>query len=114
MAKEDYVVADRALEGAGGTPLTAGERVAQTVVSTPEDDHADFITASGDNVSRAAYVDYAEALEAHQARDDIETLADRRAREYGADFDAGAFMRAPAGDTPPTSGSVHGTAPASA
>lgn len=112
MAKEDYVVADRALEGENGA-LTAGERVNQTVYATPEDDHADFIEDSGQNVSRAAYVDYAEALEAHQSRPDIETLADRRAREYGADFDAGSFMRAPAGDEAPTSGSVHGTAPAS-
>lgn len=110
MAKEDYVVADRPLEGANG-PLTAGERVAQSVQATPDDDARDF--AEDNNVSNAAFVGYADALETHQSRDDIETLADRRAREYGADFDAGSFMRRPAGDTPPTSGSMNGTAPAS-
>lgn len=112
MAKEDFVPADRPLEGASG-PLTAGERVEQTTYATPEDDHAAFIAASGEDVSRAAFVDYADALNAHQSRPDIESLADRRAREYGDAFTDGAFMRAPAGDTPPTSGSVNGTAPAS-
>ena len=112
MAKEDFVPADRALEGADGA-LTAGERVAQTTYSTPEEDHAAFIAASGEDVSAAAFVNYADALNAHQSRDDIETLADRRARENGTTFDAGAFMRAPAGNTPPTSGSVDGVAPSS-
>lgn len=111
MAKDDYTVADRALEGADGGPLTAGERVAQSVQETPDADARQF--AEDEGVAHAAYANYADALEAHQARVDIETLADRRAREYGADFDAGAFMRAPHGDTPPTSGSVNGVAPAS-
>jgi|SRR5690606_18551292 len=111
MAKADYNVADRALEGADGGPLTAGERVAQSVQETPDADARQF--AADEGVAHAAYANYADALEAHQARADIETLADRRAREYGADFDAGAFMRAPAGDEAPTSGSVNGVAPAS-
>lgn len=112
MAKKDYTVADRALEGADGGPLTAGERVAQTVQATPDQEARDF--AETNDVAMAAYANYATALESHQYRVDIETLADRRAREYGADFKAGAFMRAPHGDTPPTSGSVNGVAPASA
>lgn len=111
MAKEDYVVADRALEGEGGKALTAGERVEQTVIDTPDADAKAF--AESNDVAIAAYANYTQALNAFQSRDDIETLADRRKRENGADFDAGSFMRAPAGDTPPTSGSVHGTAPAS-
>lgn len=111
MAKEDYEVADRALQGADGKALTAGERVAQTVQETPDQEARDFAEAG--DVALAAYRNYATALEAHQARVDIETLADRRAREYGADFEAGAFMRAGHSDTPPTSGGVNGVAPAS-
>lgn len=112
MAKEDYNVADRPLEGADGNALTAGERVAQTVQATPDQDARGF--AETNDVAIAAYANYADALEAHQARVDIETLADRRARTYGADFDAGSFMRAPHGDEAPTPGSVNGVAPASA
>lgn len=107
MAKEDYNVADRTIES-----LTAGEVVQETVFENPDTDAAAFADTEG--VAIAAYANYATALEAHESREDIETLADRRAREYGADYDAGEFMRAPHGNTPPTSGSVDGVAPASA
>lgn len=117
MAESDYNVADRKLEGAGGTPLTAGERVAQTVQETPDADAAAFAVTEG--VSSAAYANYATALDAYQARTDIETLADRRARENGTTFAAGDFMRANAYDADgtaadaPRPGTVHGDAPAS-
>ena len=114
MSKEDFNVADRPHATADGKVITAGKKILEAVFDTPEEDHADFIAVSGQDVSEARFVNYADALEAYEARDDIETLADRRARENGEDFDAGAFMRAPAGDTAPTSGSVNGTAPASA
>lgn len=113
MAKEDYTVADREI-----TALTAGERVAETVQETPDADAATFAESAG--VSNAAYANYATALAAHANRDDIESLADRRAREYGDDFSDADFMREAAYDAdgdavaPPRPGTVHGDAPASA
>lgn len=105
MAKEDYVVADRPDAG-----KTAGEKVGETVVDTPE-------TVTGG--SQSPYVDYATALNAHQSRADIETLADRRAREYGDAFADADFMRNDAYITdgtaasPPRPGTIHGDAPKS-
>lgn len=113
MAKEDYVAADRVIES-----LTAGENVAETVQATPDADTKAAAYAAG--VSNAAFIDYAEALEEFQSRDDIETLADRRAREYGADFADADFMRRRAYNAdgsvtaPPRPGTVHGDAPKSA
>lgn len=112
MAKEDYEVADRA------EFLTAGERVAETVQATPDADAADFAATEG--VSSAAYANYAAALGAHEARDDIESLADRRARTYGDAFTDADFMRANAYDADgtaaaaPRPGTIEGDAPASA
>lgn len=112
MAKEDYTVADRA------EVLTAGDRVAESVQATPDADAADF--AADEGVSNAAYANYATALAAHAARDDIESLADRRAREVAGTFAAADFMRADAYDAdgdavaPPRPGTVEGDAPASA
>lgn len=112
MAKEDYNVADR------DEVLTAGERVAESVQATPDADAATF--AGTNNVSNAAYANYATALAAHAARDDIESLADRRAREVGDDFADADFMRRAAYDAngdavaPPRPGTVEGDAPASA
>lgn len=112
MAKEDYNVADRVIDS-----LTAGENVLETVQATPDADAKAAADAAG--VSNAAFVDYEEALNAYQSRDDIETLADRRARENGTTFAAGDFMRQSAYDadgsaaTPPRPGTVHGDAPAS-
>lgn len=114
MAKEDFIVADREIES-----LTAGDKVNETVYDNPDSDAADFAAAG--NVASAAYRNYATALNAHQARDDIETLADRRAREYGDGFSDADFMRAEVYDpttgavnSPPRAGSVEGDAPKSA
>lgn len=113
MAKEDYNVADRRIES-----LEAGDKVQETVFANPDDDARAFAETNG--VSQAAYANYATALNAHQSRADIETLADRRAREYGDTFEDGDFMRANAYNvngtaaTPPRPGTVHGDAPASA
>lgn len=113
MAKEDYNVADRRIDS-----LEAGDKVQETVFANPDVDARDFAETNG--VSQAAYANYAAALNAHQSRADIETLADRRAREYGDTFDDGAFMREAAYNadgtaaTPPRPGTVHGDAPASA
>lgn len=91
MAKADYEVAERAAVTANGGPLTALDRVSETVNETPDAENRAAATAAG--VKDPGHIDYEAALEAHQAREDIETLASRRAREYGADFDAGKFMR---------------------
>lgn len=44
-------------------------------------------------VTDAAYVDYETALGNYEARVDVETLAERRARESGIAFDDGSFVR---------------------
>ena len=114
MAKEDFVTADRNIES-----LEAGDKVAETTFDNPDDDARDFAATEG--VSQAAYANYATALNAHQSRADIETLADRRAREYGDQFSDADFMRAEVYDPDtgavndaPRAGSVEGDADKSA
>lgn len=113
MAAEDYNVADRPDAG-----RTAGEKIGDTAYDNPDVDARERADAAG--VSHPAYIDYATALNAFQSRDDIETLADRRKREVGTDFNAGSFMRRRAyTDTgeaaaAPRPGTVYGDAPKSA
>lgn len=121
MAAEDFVVADRRNDDGTdvkSNPVTAGDKVDETVLAdNPDTEAAEAAETAG--VSNAAYIGYAAALNAFQSRTDIETLADRRAREYGDTFDDGAFMREAAYNadgtaaTPPRPGTVHGDAPAS-
>lgn len=87
MAASDFVVADRTI-----TSLTAGDKVNETVYANPDTEAAAAALAA--HVTNAAYVGYSAALNAHQARADIETLADRRAREISTTFAAADFMRA--------------------
>lgn len=54
-------------------------------------DNAEAAAAAG--VKDAAYINYAEALEAYEDRPDIENLARRRARDFPVDFDDASFMR---------------------
>lgn len=123
MAEADYNVADRQVpNGSGGfvdvsdNPVTAADKIAETVQATPDQDAKDFAEAQG--VSHPAYANYATALNAHAARADIEGLAERRAREYGDAFSDADFMRQNAYNadgtaaTPPRPGTVHGDAPA--
>ncbi len=49
--------------------------------------------AEAAGVKDAAFINYAEALEAYEARPDIESLANRRARDFPVDFDDASFMR---------------------
>lgn len=112
MAESDYTVADRVVLDADGNPvdeghLTAQQKVEQTVQATPDADAAAF--AASNDVSRPEYANYATALETLQAREDIETLASRRARTYGADFNDADYMREVPGQ--PGSGSIYGQAP---
>jgi hypothetical protein len=44
-------------------------------------------------VSDSAFVDYEAALENYESRPDVETLAQRRAREAGTSFQDAAFRR---------------------
>jgi hypothetical protein len=50
--------------------------------------------AAAANVSAVEFIDYAEALSNYEARDDVEPLAQRRAREAGTTFAATDFARA--------------------
>lgn len=121
MAESDYNVADRVVLDADGNPvadghLTAGDKVATTVQATPDSDAADF--AATNNVAKPEYANYAAALTALAERDDIEGLAERRAREAGTTFGAADFMRAEVYDPAtgavnpaPRAGSVEGDAP---
>ena len=112
MAAEDYNVADRPDAG-----RTAGEKIGDTAYNNPDVDARARADAAG--VSHPAYIGYAAALETFQSRDDIETLADRRAREYGDSFADAAFMRESAYNADgtaaaaPRPGTVYGDAPKS-
>ena len=112
MAAADYNVADRK-EWAGTNNVTAADKLAETGFDNPDDESRAAADAAG--VSHPAYVGYAAALATHQSRPDIEPLAARRLREYGADF-----MRANAYDADgtaadaPRPGTVYGDAPKNA
>lgn len=118
MAAEDYNVADRP-EWQGTNTVTAADKLAESDRGGNPDveSRADALAAG---VSHPAYIDYAVALETHQSRPDIETLADRRRREYGSDFNDADFMRQNAYDADgtaadaPRPGTVYGDAPKSA
>lgn len=118
MAKEDWTGAvsgaDRVIDGG----LEAGQVVNRDPVVTPDADAKAF--ADTNNVSQAAYANYDAALSAHEARADIESLADRRAREVATTFAATDFMRDRAyaadgtAEPAPRPGTVQGNSDASA
>lgn len=94
MAKADYNVADRAEVTENGGPLTALDRVNQTVAETPDAENQAEALAAG--VKDAAFIGYDVALDAHGAREDIEDLDSYTRRTYGiggADFANQAHMR---------------------
>lgn len=112
MAAEDYTAADRVVLDAEGNPvseghLTAQQKVETTVQATPDEDARVFAADAG--VARPEYANYADALETLQAREDIETLASRRARENGDAFADADYMRLQPGQPGP--GSIYGEAP---
>jgi hypothetical protein len=116
MAKEDYNVADRVTEDADGNNLLLpGNKVQETVASTPDADAAEF--ARDADVSHPAYANYVTALDAFTDRPDIEPLRERRLREYGSTFGDAEFMRERpynadgTASTPPRPGTVYGDAP---
>lgn len=71
-------------------PVTAQDKAA-TVGAVQSDDEKAFAAENG--VVDAAYVDYDKALENYESRSDVETLADRRARENGTAFSEANFRR---------------------
>lgn len=90
MAKADYEVADRE----GDFPVTANDKVAETVYETPDEENRDRALAAG--VKDAAFIDYDEALTAYGNREDIEDFDSYTRRTYGvtgATFAAGEHMR---------------------
>jgi hypothetical protein len=90
MAKEDYNVADRNAD----FPVTAGDKVAETVYETPDTENAEAAEAAG--LLSAAFIDYDEALTALGERDDMESFDSYTRRTYGlegATFAAGEHMR---------------------
>ena len=114
MAEEDYTVQDRKVLDADGNIVgdqgkgkTARSKVGETVQATPDADAAAFAAEQG--VSRPEYANYAAALNELQEREDIETLASRRARTYGAAFADADYMRLVPGQPGP--GSMEGQAP---
>lgn len=50
--------------------------------------------AAAGNVSQIAYLNYAAAMANYESRDDVETLAHRRARDIGDQFSDTNFVRA--------------------
>jgi hypothetical protein len=60
--------------------------------------------AQAAGVLDAAYIDYDEALDAYAARDDIEDLQHKNARDIPADFAEASFMREVDGNTVSSSG----------
>lgn len=71
-------------------PVTAQDK-AETVGARVSDDEKAFAAEHG--VVDAAFVDYDKALENYESRSDIETLADRQARENGTSFSEANFRR---------------------
>lgn len=73
-------------------PKTAQDVIAESGGDTSLDDAA-RAAADAANVSRNSYVNYAAALTNYEARADIESLANRRAREAATTFAAQDFAR---------------------
>lgn len=119
MASSDYNVADRTPDsGDHAFPVTAADRLSVTTQVNPDDDAKAAALAA--HVTNAAFIGYAAALASYEARADIETLADRRARSQATTDSAQDFMRAQVYNTDgtvrsaPRAGSVKGDADKSA
>ena len=101
MAYLDTVkTAQQVIEGADG-----GQ---DAKVNALEEEHAELARDAG--VTQTAYVGYAAALTNYESRDDVEPLAERRAREAAAAFADQDFRRAGTGSialiTSPADGNV--------
>lgn len=71
-------------------PVTASVALRNTYAEAVTDDKE---LADEAGVVNPAHVDYNEALKNYESRDDVETLANRRAREAGTSFSDTDFVR---------------------
>lgn len=71
-------------------PVTAQVVMASTYAEAVTDDKE---LADEAGVVNPAHVDYNEALKNYESRDDVESLANRRAREAGTSFSDADFVR---------------------
>ena len=93
------------------TVKTASEVVAELDANEQNDfnqDQVDAAVAAG--VTHSEYINYAAKMDAYESRDDVEPLAERRAREAATDDPATNFRRAGTGSiavfTSPADGNV--------
>lgn len=78
-------------------PLDADDNIAGLGTQTVDITAAAAAAAAG--VYNAAFIDYANALEAYESRSDVETLAHKNARNAPDTFADADFMRSVAGGT---------------
>lgn len=74
-----------------GAPKTATDNLAGLGPEVNDVENAAAAAAAG--VLRASFIDYDVALEAYEARSDVEELAHKNARDMPADFAEAGFMR---------------------
>lgn len=72
-------------------PLTAADQLQGLGEDINDVNAAAAAAAAG--VKRASFINYDVALDAYAARDDVETLAEKNARDIPADFADASFMR---------------------
>lgn len=78
-------------------PKTAFDNI--TEWGEPLNDIENRAAAAAAGVRNAAYINYDVALDAYAARDDVEDLAHKNARDVPADFADASFMRTVDGAT---------------
>lgn len=72
-------------------PKTASEQLAGLGEDINDVNAAEAAAAAG--VIRASFINYDVALDAYAARDDVEDLAHKNARDFPSDFSDASFMR---------------------
>lgn len=76
-------------------PLTAYDQTAN--IGPEANDAENKAAAAAAGVLRASFINYDVALDAYAARDDVEDLAHKNARDMPADFADASFMRTVSG-----------------
>lgn len=88
MAQEDL---DNMVVVKTDDPKTAFDNIAEWENDIINEENAAAAAAAG--VKDAAFINYDVALDAYAARDDVEPLAEKNARDMPADFADASFMR---------------------
>lgn len=88
MAQEDL---DNMVVVKTDEPRTAFDNIAEWENTLIQDEAAAAAAAAG--VKDAAFINYDVALDAYAAREDVEPLAEKNARDMPADFADASFMR---------------------